>query len=184
MIRISADRLDEIVVQLNEVIKIQSDPNVNLQWVNVKTTLIEVLESINAHVEEINPKINIQIKDGLRVYGVKPYISSIFLNLLTNSLKYRKPNIKMKITVEAYEEDQYTTVAFKDNGRGIDMERHGDKLFGMYKTFHGNKDAKGIGLFISKNQMDAMNAKIEVRSEVDQGATFLLRFPNQKQGKA
>ena len=179
MIRISADRLDEIVVQLNEVIKIQSDPNVNWQWVNVKATLTEVLESINAHVEEINPNINLKIDDSLSIQGVKPYISSIFLNLLTNSIKYRKPNEKLWISVEAYEEDAHTVVAFKDNGRGIDMERHGDKMFGMYKTFHGNKDAKGIGLFISKNQMDAMNAKIEVSSEVDQGATFLLKFPNQ-----
>ncbi|WP_422858141.1 PAS domain-containing sensor histidine kinase [Flagellimonas sp. S174] len=184
MIRISSDRLDETVVQLNEVIKIQSDSNINLQWVHVKGTLTEVLESINAHVEEISPNIDIQIEENLKIYGVKPYISSIFLNLLTNSLKYRKPKIKLSIVVEAYEKDGDATISFKDNGRGIDMERHGDKLFGMYKTFHGNKDAKGIGLFISKNQMDAMKAEIEVMSEVDQGATFVLRFPNPKQTKA
>ncbi|MEM9077162.1 MAG: PAS domain-containing protein [Bacteroidota bacterium] len=184
MIKISSERLDDTVVQLNEVIKIQSDPNVNLQWVNVKVGLTEVLESINAHLEEIDPNIDIQIGDNLRVHGVKPYISSIFLNLLTNSLKYRKPNIKLKIVIKAHEEEGYTTISFKDNGRGIDMERHGHKLFGMYKTFHGNKDAKGVGLFISKNQMDAMNAEIEVLSKADQGATFLLRFPNHKKTTA
>ncbi|MEM9364146.1 MAG: PAS domain-containing protein [Bacteroidota bacterium] len=184
MIRISSERLDETVVQLNEVIKIQSDPNVNLQWVNVKVVLTEVLESINAHIEEINPNISIQIPDNSRIQGVRPYISSIFLNLLTNSLKYRKPKVKLRIEVEAKEKNDHTILSFKDNGRGIDMELHGDKLFGMYKTFHGNKDAKGIGLFISKNQMDAMNAEIEVVSKVDQGATFLLKFPNHKKTKA
>nr|WP_299337743.1 PAS domain-containing protein [Allomuricauda sp.] len=178
MIRISSERLDETVVQLNEVIKIQADPNVSSQWVRVKATLVKVLESINAHLEKICPEININIEDELKIYGVKAYVSSIFLNLLTNSLKYRKPDVPLCINVEARKKDNLTIISFKDNGRGFDLQRYGDKLFGMYKTFHGNKDAKGIGLFISKNQMDAMNAEIEVVSEVDKGATFLLKFPN------
>ncbi|WP_165395284.1 sensor histidine kinase [Flagellimonas allohymeniacidonis] len=180
MIRLSSERLDETVVQLNEVIKIQTDHNLNYQWVPVKQTLTKVLESINAHIEEIDPKINIQIPDELKVYGVKAYIGSIFLNLLTNSLKYRKQEMKLQIDIESKENEENTVISFKDNGRGIDLKRHGDKLFGMYKTFHGNKDAKGVGLFISKNQMDTMNAEIEVESEVDKGAAFHLYFSNKK----
>ena len=54
---------------------------------------------------------------------------------------------------------------FKDNGLGINIEKNKHKLFGMYKTFHGNEDAKGIGLFIVKNQIEVMKGKIEVESE-------------------
>lgn len=61
---------------------------------------------------------------------------------------------------------------FNDNGLGINLERHGEKLFGMYKTFHEHEDAKGIGLFITKNQIEAMDGKIEVESAVDKGTTF------------
>ena len=49
----------------------------------------------------------------------------------------------------------------------------------MYKTFHGNEDAKGIGLFITKNQLEAMNGKIEIESEVDQGSNFKI-YLNEK----
>ena len=49
----------------------------------------------------------------------------------------------------------------------------------MYKTFHGNEDAKGIGLFITKNQLEAMNGKIEVESEVDFGSIFKI-YLNEK----
>ena len=68
------------------------------------------------------------------------------------------------------------SVSFQDNGQGIDLERHGSKIFGMYKTFHRHKDAKGIGLFITKNQIESMHGKIEVESAVNEGTTFHLTF--------
>ena len=67
-------------------------------------------------------------------------------------------------------------LSIQDNGLGIDLERHGHKLFGMYKTFHKNKDARGIGLFITKNQIEAMGGKIEVESQVGVGTTFNIYF--------
>jgi len=44
----------------------------------------------------------------------------------------------------------------------------------MYKTFHSNKDARGIGLFITKNQIEAMGGKIDVESELNKGTTFKI----------
>ncbi|WP_161991970.1 sensor histidine kinase [Flagellimonas algicola] len=183
MIRISSERLDETVVQLNEVIKIQTDHNQKSQWVSIKTTLDNVLESINAHIDEIQPSIEIAVPKDLKVYGMSAYISSIFLNLLTNSLKYRDPKKKLVIKIKAKGEIDQTVISFQDNGKGINLEKHGSNLFGMYKTFHGNKDAKGVGLFISKNQMDAMNAQIVTNSKEGHGATFTLTFPNPKNNK-
>ncbi len=178
MIRISSERLDETIVQLNEVIKIQTDDHKNFQWVKVKSILENNLEGINALVEEVMPKIQLEMPDTLKVYAIKPYLSSIFLNLLTNSIKYRDPKRKLRLKITAIHEQDETIITFKDNGRGIDLKRHGEKLFGMYKTFHGNKDAKGVGLFISKNQMDSMGAVINVESKVDKGTTFSLHFNN------
>jgi hypothetical protein len=65
-----------------------------------------------------------------------------------------------------------------DNGIGIDMKKNGDKLFGMYKTFNNNPDARGIGLFITKNQIDAMGGKVEVESELGKGTSFKIYFAN------
>ncbi len=56
------------------------------------------------------------------------------------------------------------------------MNKYHDRIFGMYKTFHGNKDARGIGLFITKNQIVAMGGKIEVNSEVNVGTSFKITF--------
>ena len=180
MIKMSSERLDETVVHLNEVIKIQTGHEQNFQSVNVNTTLKKVLQSINALIEEIEPELDIQISYKHEIYGIRAYVSSIFLNMITNSIKYRTANQKLKIQVTSKVKGSWTIVSFKDNGKGMDLNRYGDKLFGMYKTFHGNEDAKGVGLFISKNQMDAMNGKIEVVSDVNEGTTFKLFFPNRK----
>ena len=107
---------------------------------------------------------------------IPAYLDSIVLNLFTNSLKYSSPKRRPLIEITAEKRENTISVSFKDNGLGIDLTRNRDKLFGMYKTFHRNKDAKGIGLFITKNQIEAMNGKIEVESTVDIGSTFKIYF--------
>jgi len=59
---------------------------------------------------------------------------------------------------------------------GIDMNKFGDKLFGLHKTFHGHKDARGVGLFLVKTQVEALGGSIAAESEIDKGTTFIIRF--------
>ena len=66
---------------------------------------------------------------------------------------------------------------FEDNGLGIDLKKDGDKLFGMYKTFHEHNDSRGVGLFITKNQVESMDGKIQVESKVNRGTTFKILLP-------
>ncbi|MDA9089911.1 ATP-binding protein, partial [Maribacter arcticus] len=86
------------------------------------------------------------------------------------------PNRKPIITLSAVKKNNYSILTIADNGLGIDLEKYGKKLFGMYKTFHEHKDAKGIGLYITKNQIDAMNGKVEVTSKVGEGTEFKIFF--------
>ena len=104
------------------------------------------------------------------------YLDSILLNLITNSIKYSKPNQVPIINVRLVQLENATQLIIQDNGMGIDLVKNGNKVFGMYKTFHGNKDAKGMGLFIVKNQIESMHGKIEVESTVDVGTEFKIFF--------
>jgi signal transduction histidine kinase len=54
------------------------------------------------------------------------------------------------------------------------MDKNGNDIFKLYKTFHDNKDSRGIGLFITKNQIEQMGGKIEVRSQLNEGTTFII----------
>jgi signal transduction histidine kinase len=107
-------------------------------------------------------------------------MDSVVLNLLTNAIKYRSPERDSFAQISGKVEKQHFILSIADNGLGIDLQRHGNKLFGMYKTFHTHEDSRGVGLFMTKNQIDAMGGRIEVSSEVNIGTTFKIYIQYEK----
>ncbi len=167
--------LSETIKKLNDVVTIQTENQVKPENLNLHEYIGKAAEIV---LGEFNGKSGIIVnnvpKDLVVKYN-KAYLESILLNLLSNSFKYGYPDRFPLVTLSSYyDAEERLTLVVKDNGLGINMELYGSKLFGMYKTFHGNKDAKGLGLFITKNQVEAMGGKIEVISEVDKGTTFFV----------
>ncbi len=176
MIDEASSGLNETVQHLNEVVHVKTNVNGNMAPINLYTALKNVEKNISSLFKEKEVICELDVPKSHNLNAVPAYLDSILLNLFTNSIKYSAPNRQPQITVSSKKEGNKVVVAFSDNGQGIDLDRHGRKIFGMYKTFHGNEDAKGIGLFITKNQIEAMNGKIEVESTVDVGTTFNLYF--------
>jgi signal transduction histidine kinase len=106
----------------------------------------------------------------------KGYLESILQNLLSNALKYRSPKRTPEITVRTGVENGSIVLRVSDNGLGIDMVKFGEELFGLHKTFHEHQDARGVGLFLVKTQIEAMGGTVEAESEIDKGTTFTIRF--------
>ncbi|MGB5821841.1 MAG: PAS domain-containing protein [Saonia sp.] len=176
MLANATESLNETVLHLNEVVQTKTGALDKMKRVNLYQTLMGVKKNLSVLLKEKEAICNIDIPKGEYINAIPAYLDSILLNLFTNSLKYSSPQRTPVITVLSEEKEDQIIITFTDNGLGIDLERHGKKLFGMYKTFHRHKDAKGIGLFITKNQIEAMNGKIEVESKVDVGTTFTLYF--------
>jgi sensor histidine kinase regulating citrate/malate metabolism len=106
------------------------------------------------------------------VYGVCSFLDSIILNLITNAIKYLNPEKSGKLEITNEMQSGYVVLNFKVNGLGVYLEKYGGEIFGMNKTYHGNKDSRGIGLFINKNQIELLGGKIEVESQVGQETLF------------
>ncbi|CAM4130506.1 PAS domain-containing protein [Zobellia roscoffensis] len=176
MLRGASDSLNETIVHLNEVIQVKIGAMEKMKNVNLYKSIRAVEKNLSLIIQEKNAVCEIHIAKDLIIRAIPAYLDSIILNLITNSLKYSSPKRPPLIQISSEKKLDKIIIAFKDNGLGIDLKRHNDKLFGMYKTFHRNKDAKGIGLFITKNQIEAMNGKIEVNSAVNVGTTFKLHF--------
>lgn len=175
MLNDASNSLNETVFHLNEVIQVKTEAVEKLKNINLQETLKNVQQNLELLMAEKKAQCIIEVPKDLELLGKPAYLDSIFLNLFTNSLKYSSPDRPPIISISIHKIVKETVeIHFADNGIGIDLKRHGSKLFGMYKTFHRNKDAKGIGLFLTKNQLEAINGKITVESEVDKGTLFKI----------
>jgi len=176
LLKHSAESLQETILHLNEVVALNSEKIVTLVSLGLRGFADKASMNLQGEILESDVTIINDIPANAKIKGVAAYVDSVMLNLLSNAIKYRSPNRKPQIHLFVQKEGAELVLCIKDNGLGIDLNRYASKLFGMYKTFHGNKDARGVGLFLSKNQMEAMKGRIEVESVVNQGTTFKLYF--------
>lgn len=179
MFRHAASNLQETIGHLNEVVAVNTTISENLTKVNLRKAINGAIGNIEALLKAEDVTCINNVKADIIIGVVPAYLDSILLNFLTNSIKYHAAGRKPIIQLSAQIEENLVALTIQDNGMGIDLQLNRDKIFGMYKTFHNNKDARGIGLFITKNQIEAMGGKVSVESEVDKGTTFKIYF---KQG--
>jgi len=142
---------------------------IDKEWENLQT---EEIQSLGARLT-----YDLQVPD---VYLPNMYADSILHNLISNALKYRSLNRPPQVHIKSWEEEEQVYLSVSDNGLGMDLKAVGHKLFGLYKTFHYHKQAKGLGLYLTKMQIEALGGKITVQSEQGIGTTFIVCFPKSR----
>lgn len=100
------------------------------------------------------------------------YLESIMLNLVSNAIKYRSSERKPVIKISTFEDNGYVCLSVEDNGMGINLVENGKDIFGLYQTFHEHPEARGIGLYLTKSQVESMGGEITVKSAPDKGTKF------------
>lgn len=174
----STHLLNETINDLTKVMVIKDNPSIQKEVVILKEVFENIFSQLTLQINTHQPIVTIDFEKAPVLEINKPYIESILLNLLTNSIKYKSENKILKISVSTYELENYTKLIFEDNGIGIDLERNHDKVFGLYQRFHNYPDSKGLGLYLVKSQVEAMGGTISIDSQVDKGTIFTLTFKN------
>lgn len=176
----STHLLNDTINDLVKVIIIKDNPSIKKEAVLIKEIFENVFSQLNFQIELYRPIIKLDFEKVSIININKAYIESILLNLLTNSIKYKSENRKLKITITTDQIDDTVVLTFKDNGIGIDLVRNKDKVFGLYQRFHNYPDSKGLGLYLVKSQVETMDGTIDIESEVNKGTIFTLTFKNKQ----
>ncbi|HEY0741128.1 MAG TPA: PAS domain S-box protein [Chryseosolibacter sp.] len=175
-----AKNLSETMNDLMETLKVKTQTDLQRDRLRFKEILDKVIQSLEGDLIQAEASVTFDFNDAPAIEYPKAYLESIFQNLLSNSIKYRAADRKPKIhfSSQAVEKKgiSYIELKITDNGQGIDLEKFGDKLFGLHKTFHTHEQARGVGLFLVKTQIESMGGSISADSEVDKGTTFTIRF--------
>jgi signal transduction histidine kinase len=135
-----------------------------------------VINSINSLAKNANARFEVDFSEVTHIKFNKAYLESIFLNLITNSIKYRRPDVAPVISISSKKDHNTKQLVFADNGLGFDMSKVKEKIFGLHQRFHNHSDSKGIGLYLVHSHITRLGGNIEVESEVNKGAKFTISF--------
>jgi PAS domain-containing protein/two-component sensor histidine kinase len=175
-IKTISESLSATMGHLDEIVKMQAEIGKERKLIDFDITFNNVASALHTNIVTTHAKINTDFTDCPQINYIPAYLESIFQNLLTNALKYRHPDRSPVINCFTQKVGNEVYLIFEDNGVGIDLQRHGEHIFGMYKTFHHNSDSKGIGLFITRNQVEALGGSIQVDSAVNVGTKFTIKL--------
>jgi PAS domain S-box-containing protein len=168
------DNLGDTITDLNDVAVIGLTEQENLLPCNLFRAAEKALQNVSAEAMVNNVSLSLNVPVDLMVLAIPAYLESILQNLLSNAVRYCSPNRAPWVIMTAKRVKNKVRITVSDNGVGIDLKTHGPKLFGMYRTFHGHRDSRGLGLFITKNQVEAMLGRISLKSTPDVGTTFIV----------
>jgi len=175
-LRTVSNDLSKTIEDLSQIVNIHNNTEITVEPLNLNDYLSRVLNIVNAYSYRNNATIINNIPPEATIKFNPAYLESVLQNLCTNAIKYANPDKFLIIEFNFFLENDKKVLTIKDNGLGIDLEKYGHLLFGMYKTFHKHEKANGIGLYITKNQIESMNGRVTVESQVGKGTTFKIIF--------
>jgi len=170
----SAMKLDSVIKDLNHILDLKTTIGEQQEVVSFPELIRDIKNNINRKTDQkdINISCNFTAIDHLSTS--KSYLYSIFYNLISNSIKYRKSDIPVQISISSKRTSTGVELNFTDNGIGIDLPKNGHQLFGLYQRFHHHVEGKGMGLFMVKTQVEALEGTIRVSSKINKGTTFSI----------
>ncbi len=173
---LSSSRLEQTLNDLVRVVAIKDKKDVGFERIRLKATLDSILESIEWQIIDSEATVEVDFQAlGELLYPLS-YILSILQNLLTNSMKYRHPLRRPIVRIQSFREKGFAGIRITDNGRGINLEKYGERVFGLYQRFHESEgvNGRGLGLYIVKAQVEALGGWVELDSTEGEGTEFRL----------
>jgi PAS domain S-box-containing protein len=175
-ISLNVNKLDHVIKDLNSILQVKREMSEKKEPVKFSQLLKDVEVSILNLITNENVSIESDFSAIDEIFTLKSYLYSIFFNLISNSIKYKKHGSNAKIEVYSLLSGENVVLIFKDDGLGIDLSKYHDQVFGLYKRFHPETEGKGIGLFMVKTQVEILGGKISVNSQPNKGTEFRIEF--------
>ncbi|MES2375108.1 MAG: ATP-binding protein [Bacteroidota bacterium] len=173
----SVQSLDNVIKDLNLILDVKQQVHEQMEEVSFTQIVENIKETFAGYIQQGLIEIKCDFKSVDTVHSLKNYIYSIFYNLISNSIKFKRPEEKLQLQITSRQNNDKISVHFGDNGKGIDLEQNGDKLFGLYRRFDTSVEGKGMGLYMVKTQVETLGGQISVESNLHAGSTFIIDLP-------
>lgn len=172
----SSNSLQELLNDLVDAVKILNDKEIPQEPVDIQKLLNKVKRILSLEISNAHALVSMNTMEWTSVDYAPIYLESILMNLISNAIKYAHEDRHPRIEISTRKKGREKLLIVSDNGMGINMDRHAEKLFKLHKTFARGKSGKGLGLFMTKQQIEAMGGEIMVESELGVGTTFTINL--------
>lgn len=179
-LKVSTNILNSTLEDLIEVVSIKKNKIPKVELIDFRQLALNVERSLSKQIIDSKAEIHKDFSEVKSINYIYSHLENFLINLMTNAIKYKHPDRNPVISMKTSIEDGYTLLTFKDNGIGIDLERYGDRLFGLYQRFHSHVEGKGLGLYLVREQIRAHDGNLKVDSIVGKGTTFKIYLRNLK----
>jgi PAS domain S-box-containing protein len=180
MLKSSTENLKDTLNNYVDILSQKDVLDVNTEELDLNDCLGVVLFSLRSLIQGSKTMIQTDFSAFKKVEFNKAYLESIFLNLITNSIKYAKPDCSPVISICTRMDNEVKQLIFADEGMGFDMEEVKDKIFGFNQKFTNHEDSKGIGLYLVHNHITSLGGRIAIESKLNEGAKFIISFKNRR----
>ncbi|MGB5929529.1 MAG: sensor histidine kinase [Cyclobacteriaceae bacterium] len=170
--------LESVIKDLSRVLDLRSDEDQVYEMLELEPLIRKLLSYSQKQIIRHNIQVELNLESGLVIRTVPLYLYNVLYNLISNGIKYRASTRQPKLYISTRSYDDKLEICVEDNGLGIDLSKHENKLYGLYQRFHLHREGRGIGLHLVKTQMEILRGRIELESEPDRGSAFRLVFDN------
>lgn len=180
-LKISTDILNDTLKDLIEVVSIKRNKIPKIEDVNFQDLTNRIFTSLANQIKESGAIIERDFAECESISYIFAHLENFLINLTTNALKYKHPDRTPEIFIRTFKNHEgFVVLEFKDNGIGIDLERYGDRIFGLYQRFHSHVEGKGLGLYLVREQIRAHDGNLKIKSKVGEGTIFQIFLRNLK----
>jgi len=177
-IHVSGIHLLGMINEILDISKIETkEMKLNLSEFLISLAVNEVVNVVKPLADKKSISIETNILDG-NIFADFQKIRQILYNLLSNAIKFSYEN--GKIGVKVYSEKKNLIIEVKDNGIGIPKKYHErifEKFFQIENTYTKKESSTGLGLTITKELVEMHKGEITVKSNINQGAAFIVKLP-------
>jgi PAS domain S-box-containing protein len=168
-------RLGRTINDLTEIAKIQKQKDWTNEVVEFSEVVDEVTQDMQRIINDAKAKINLEFNVSAIKFS-KKNLRSIFYNLISNAIKYRKSNTAPVVDIRTFQENDKIVIFAKDNGLGIKQENK-KRVFEMFRRLHAHVEGSGMGLYIVKRIVENAGGSIDIESKAGEGTTFRIYLP-------
>ncbi|MEE1962098.1 PAS domain-containing sensor histidine kinase [Allomuricauda taeanensis] len=176
----TTEALDQTIKDLNLSLSLKNADREQFREIKLVDVMKDVDGLLSEEIIRSKATVNTDFTQAETIFGLKSYMVNIFYNLILNAIHYAKEDVPPIIQLVTEESSSSVILKVSDNGIGMELSPEKErKIFNMYGRLSGATEGKGLGLYLVKTQVEAMNGKIGVESEKEVGTTFTIHFEKQ-----